>query len=216
VAHYDLHIFSASAPVKPPLNGSELSGKYVQIAQMLRSMPIIFIGEIWGQAFGAGNELLVQMDMRFAGPGTKLGSLEVGLGVLHANGGLQFLTKLIGRGRALEYMLSSGTADAETADRFGWVNKSFPTIEELQDYVNRLAARIATFSADALAATKAGVNEQAPSEDALQRDLGRFAQLAATAEAQSAVTTFLAKSNDQSAGPFEYGLNDNLVDLWPK
>lgn len=84
-------------------------------------MPVISIAEINGQAFGASNELLVQMDMRFSGPKImKLGSLEVGLGVFAGNGELQFMTKLIGRARTLEYLLSSGTVDANEAERGDW------------------------------------------------------------------------------------------------
>jgi enoyl-CoA hydratase/carnithine racemase len=86
VAHYDLHIISTDSPLSPPLTGTEVRTLYVEVVRMLWQMPVISIAEINGQAFGAGNELLVQMDMRFAGPNTKLGSLEVGLGVFAGNG----------------------------------------------------------------------------------------------------------------------------------
>lgn len=215
IAHYDLHIFSAELPLPAPLNGEDVSKLYVEVVRMLWQMPVISIAEINGQAFGAGNELLVQMDMRFAGPNTKLGSLEVGLGVFAGNGELQFMTKLLGRARTLEYLLSTGTADAAEAERTGWVNKAFKYAEAMQEHVRILAERIATFPAAALAATKAGVNEQAPSEEALNNDLGRFAKLAGDAETQKAVAEFLKRSNDQQEGEWELGLNHNLVNLWP-
>jgi enoyl-CoA hydratase/carnithine racemase len=215
VAHYDLHIISAESPLPSPLKSDQVSGLYVEVVRMLWKMPVISIGEINGQAFGAGNELLVQMDMRFAGPNTKLGSLEVGLGVFAGNGELQFMTKLIGRARTLEYFLSSGTVDAEEADRIGWVNKAFSSVEAMQEHVNKLAERIATFPTGALAATKGGVNEQAPSEEALNNDLGRFQGLAADQGTQRAVTGFLKRSDDQKEGEWELGLNHNLVELWP-
>jgi len=177
-------------------------------------MGVIFIAEISGQSLGAGNEILLQMDMRFAAPGTKLGSLEVGLGMIHAGGGAQYLTKLIGRGRALEYLLSTNTVDAATAERIGWVNKAFPSVDEMKAYVDKLAQRIATFPAAALAATKDAVNEDAPLEDALNRDIGRIVELGQTPESQAAVTRFLELGNDQQPGPWEDGLNDNLVELW--
>ena len=214
VAHYDLHIISAESPLPSPLKSDEVSGLYVEVVRMLWKMPVISIGEINGQAFGAGNELLVQMDMRFAGPNTKLGSLEVGLGVFAGNGELQFMTKLIGRARTLEYLLSSGTVDAAEADRIGWVNKAFSSVEAMQEHVNRLAERIATFPTGALAATKGGVNEQAPSEEALNNDLGRFRGLAADPGTQRAVSGFLKRSDDQKEGEWELGLNHNLVELW--
>lgn len=213
-AHYDLHIISQSSPVPPTQNPSEIAKRFVESARMMSKMGIVFIAEISGQSLGAGNEILLQMDMRFAAPGTKLGSLEIGLGLLHAGGGSQYLTKLIGRGRALEYLLSANTVDAETAERIGWVNKAFPSKEEMTSYVDKLAARIAMFPAAAIAATKDSVNEQAPNEDALDRDLARITALGQTHEAQTAVTKFFELGNDQQDGPWEDGLSDNLVRLW--
>lgn len=213
-AHYDLHILSASSPLPPPLDAQEVARHFIESARMMSKMGVVFIAEIAGQSLGAGNEILLQMDMRFAAPGTKLGSLEVGLGMIHAGGGAQYLTKLIGRARAMEYLLSANTVDAETAERIGWVNRAFPSAEEMTIYVDKLARRIATFPAAALASTKDAVNEQAPSDEALDRDLGRISSLAQTSEAQNAVTKFLNFSNDQKPGDWEDGLNDNLFKLW--
>jgi enoyl-CoA hydratase/carnithine racemase len=213
-AHYDLHILSASSPVPPPLDGREIAKNFVESARMMSNMGIVFIAEIAGQSLGAGNEILLQMDMRFAAPGTKLGSLEVGVGMIHAGGGAQFLTKLIGRGRALEYLLSCNTVDAATAEQLGWVNKAFPSVEEMQLHVDRLAERIATFPTAALAATKDAVNEQAPTMEALERDISRIISLSQTPEAQAAMDKFLELSNDQQPGEWEDGLNENLVKLW--
>ncbi|KAJ9609162.1 hypothetical protein H2200_006934 [Cladophialophora chaetospira] len=213
-AHFDLHIFRQASPVPAHLNAEEMTKNFIESARMMSSMGVIFIAEIAGQSLGAGNEILLQMDMRFAAPGTKLGSLEVGLGLLHAGGGVQYLTKLIGRGRALEYLLSTNTVDAETAERIGWVNKAFASTEEMNLNVDKLARRIATFPRAALAATKDAVNEDKPSEEALDRDLGRIMELAQTPDAQAALNKFLEFGNDQQPGAWEDGLNDNLIKLW--
>ncbi|OAP57478.1 hypothetical protein AYL99_08216 [Fonsecaea erecta] len=213
-AHFDLHILSISSPPPPPLDPQKISGTFVECTRMMSTMGVVFIAEISGQSLGAGNEILLQMDMRFAAPGTKLGSLEIGLGLLHAGGGSQYLTKLIGRARALEYLLSANTVDAETAERIGWVNKAFASVEEMTAYVDKLAHRIACFPTAALAATKDSVNEQAPLVEAVDRDLERITALAQTPEAQMALTNFLKNGNDQQGGPWEDGLNDNLLKLW--
>jgi len=213
-AHYDLHILSASSPPPAPLDPEHIARNFVESARMMSTMGVVFIAEISGQSLGAGNEILLQMDMRFAAPGTKLGSLEIGLGLLHAGGGSQYLTKLIGRARALEYLLSAKTVDAETAERIGWVNKSFPSVNEMTAYVDKLAHRIASFPAAALAATKDSVNEQAPLFEAVDRDLDRITDLAQTPEAQMALAKFLELGNDQQGGAWEDGLNDNLLKLW--
>ncbi|OAL28404.1 hypothetical protein AYO22_02858 [Fonsecaea multimorphosa] len=213
-AHYDLHILSASSPPAPPQDPQQIANSFVDSARMMSTMGVVFIAEISGQSLGAGNEILLQMDMRFAAPGTKLGSLEIGLGLLHAGGGSQYLTKLIGRARALEYLLSANTVDAETAERIGWVNKAFPSVNEMTAYVDKLAHRIATFPSAAIAATKDSVNEQAPLFEAVDRDLERITALAQTPEAQMALTKFLENGNDQQGGAWEDGLNDNLLKLW--
>ena len=98
---------------------------------------------------------------------------------------------------------------------WGGLNKAFDTVEAMQEHVTKLAERIATFPAASLAATKAGVNEQAPSEQALNNDLRRFATSAGDPETQRAVTKFLKRSNDQTEGEWELVLNHNLVELWP-
>ncbi len=80
---------------------------------------------------------------------------------------MQYLTKLIGLGRAAEYLLSAGDVDAEEADRIGWVNKAYSTEEELHDAVEALAHRIATFPAGALNATKVGIAANRPNSTVL-------------------------------------------------
>ena len=211
IAHLDLNLLRTDSP---PQNASQLLGIYGETVLLLASLPVIFVGQVSGRAFGAGNELLVQLDMRFAGPGTHLGSLEVGIGLTHGNGGIQYLTKLIGRGRASEYLLSSGDVDAQTAAAIGWVNRAYATVPELHDGVDALAQRIATFPQGALNATKAGINENKPSTQSLANDLTRFVGLQGTPEAQAAIRKFLELSHNQTLSPFELGLDQDLVDLY--
>lgn len=158
--------------------------------------------------------MLVQMDMRFAGSGTRLGALEVGIGVTHGNGGIQYLTKLIGRGRASEYLLSTRDVDLETAADIGWVNRAYASTEALQGAVDALAHRIATFSAGALYATKFGINADRPTNQSLADDLNNFIALQQTAEAQAVIAKFLQLSDNQTSGSFELGLNGDLVTLY--
>ena len=105
------------------------------------------------------------MYLRFAPPSTKLGSLEIGLRLLHGAGGIRYLKKHVGRRRALEYLLSASTVDAERAEHISWINKSFPSVAEMNDCVDKPAERIATFPATAIEATKAFVNEQASTNE---------------------------------------------------
>ena len=126
---------------------------------------------------------------------------------------MQFLVKLIGRARALEYILSGRSVDAATAAAIGWVNKAFGSQQELRSEVEALAARIAAFPEQGLAAIKARVNVQKPSDADLQGDLDLFDQLAATNVTQEASDRFLELSGDETADSFELNLSDDLVEM---
>jgi len=151
---------------------------------LLRILPTIFIGEVNGLATAAGNEILVQCDMRFAGPWAHFGALEVANGILHGNGGAQYLTHLIGPGRALEYLLSVNDVDAKTAEQYGWVNRAYCSAAELRREVDALAERIALWLAGGLNATKVSVRENDLAQAGLDRDLQRFKYLLSREEAQ--------------------------------
>lgn len=216
IAHLDLHTLSATSPYQNTTYSNALVGIYKQTVDLLHSLPTIFIGEINGRAFGAGSEITVQFDMSFAGPNARLGALEVPLGVTHANGGIQYLTRLIGPGRAAEYLLSSREVDASTAAAYGWVNRAYGSAEELSTEVYALGERIATFPAEALNGTKAGIRASAPCRAALDRDLATFARLSQREEAQEAILRFLKLSGNEQRRGFELGLMNDLVELWPK
>jgi enoyl-CoA hydratase/carnithine racemase len=100
-------------------------------------------------------------------------------------GGMQHLARLMGRGRALEVMLSAEDYDAELAERYGWINRALPA-NALDDFVKSLAHRIAKFPAAGLVLVKDRVNAiaLAPVED-FRHDSDLFGEGARNAEAQS-------------------------------
>ena len=128
---------------------------------------------------------------------------------------MQFLVKLIGRARALEYMLSGRSVDAGTAASIGWVNRAFGSEGELRREVEGLAGRIAAFPAQGLAAIKARVNVQRPSEGDLEGDNEVFVRLTGTEVSEKAADRFLVLGGDQSAGGFELGVPDDVVEIVP-
>jgi enoyl-CoA hydratase/carnithine racemase len=147
--------------------------------------------------------------MRFAGPRARLGALEVANGLLHGNGGAQYLTHLIGPGRALEYLLTVNDVDAKTAEQYGWVNRAYGSAAELAREVDAIAARIALWPAAALNATKASVRENDPAQAGLDRDLARFEGLIGTKDTQDAIARFLTLSGGQTQGWFELGVDES-------
>src|SRR5262249_58716124 len=106
-------------------------------------------GESEGGARGAGSEFVLACDMRFAARESAIfGQPEAGTGVNPGTGGVQHLARLLGRGRALEVLLSAQDYDAELAERYGWINRALPP-KELRNFVHSLAHRIATFPSPA-------------------------------------------------------------------
>ena len=104
-----------------------------------------------------GSELALSCDMRFAALGQAvLNQPEVALGIIPGGTGTARLGRLAGRSRALEIILGCADFDAATAERFGWVNRALPP-DELWPFVDRLAARIASYPPHAVAAAKASV-----------------------------------------------------------
>ena len=152
----------------------------------LSASRLVTIAQIEGRTRAAGSEFVLACDMRFAARETAIfAQPEPGFGVSPGAGGMQHLTRLMGRGRALEVMLSAQDYDAELAERYGWINRALPA-SALDDFVKSLAHRIAKFPAAGLVLVKERVNAiaLAPVED-FRRDSDLFGEGSRNAEAQS-------------------------------
>jgi enoyl-CoA hydratase/carnithine racemase len=124
----------------------------------LTHMPVVSIALIRGRATGNGSELALACDMSFASlEKGLLSQWEVGVGMVAGGGPMARLPRLIGRGRALEVLLSSDDIRADEAERLGYVNRALPDAE-LDAFVGALATRIASFDKWAIANTKRLVN----------------------------------------------------------
>jgi enoyl-CoA hydratase/carnithine racemase len=179
----------------------------------LSELPVVTIAKIRGRARGAGSELALACDMRFAArENAILGQIEVGTGALPGAGAMQHLARLLGRGRAMEAILGADDFDAETAERYGWVNRALPDAD-LDAFVAGLARRIASFPADGVLTAKQVLNEVTmPAADAIRADAVRFRQLVA-ADAAQARTAALFAQGLQTRGPLELDLGDRLGSL---
>src|SRR5258705_10809052 len=125
----------------------------------LTKSPVVSIAKIRGCARGVSSEFVLACDMRFASrENTRLGHPELGVGLHPGGGGTERLPPLVGRGRALEIVLGANDFDGDTAERYGYVNRSLPDAE-LDSFVDALARRISSFDRRALIAAKNLVNE---------------------------------------------------------
>ena len=147
----------------------------------LSRAPVVSICAIRGRATGVGSELALASDMRFASREKAiLSQWEVGAGLVPGGGPMARLPRLVGRGRALEILLGADDIRGDLAERYGYVNRSFPDAE-LDNFVEALAMRIASFDKQAIAETKHLVDvaslpqdkEIAPEWDAFIAALGR-------------------------------------------
>jgi enoyl-CoA hydratase/carnithine racemase len=120
----------------------------------LSRAPVVSIASIRGRATGVGSELALACDMRFASREKAiLSHFEVGAGVVPGGGPMARLPRLMGRGRALEVLLGADDIPGDLAERYGYVNRSFPDAD-LDVFVDALATRIASFDKRAISETK--------------------------------------------------------------
>jgi enoyl-CoA hydratase/carnithine racemase len=147
----------------------------------LSRAPVVSIASIRGRATGVGSELALASDMRFASREKAiLSQWEVGAGLVPGGGPIARLSRLIGRGRALEVLLGADDISGDLAELYGYVNRALPDTE-LDAFVEALAERIASFDKHAIAATKHLANKAslpadadiAPEWDAFMASLGR-------------------------------------------
>ena len=169
---------------------ARLTGE-ASLALMFRHLSasrLVSISQIEGRVRAAGSEFVLACDMRFAARGRAIfAQFEPAFGELPGGGAAQHLTRLMGRGRALEVMLSARDYDAELAERYGWINRALPAAE-LGGFVHALAHRIAGLPAAGLAAVKERVNAiaLAPADD-FRRDSDLFASGVQAPEAQARI-----------------------------
>src|SRR2546426_5734162 len=164
---------------------------------------VVSIALIRGRATGMGSELALACDMRFASREKAiLSQFEVGAGLVPGGGPMARLSRLMGRGRALEVILSADDASGDLAERYGYVNRALPDAD-LDGFVDALARRIASFDRRAIAAAKNLVNHVSlPSADRLLAAITSFETALTWPETQQRIQALL-KRGLQRDGDFE-------------
>jgi enoyl-CoA hydratase/carnithine racemase len=193
VAHADVGAILAlprEALDEPP---AEL-GFFHAMADRFRTMPVATIAVVEGIARGGGCELVSSFDIRVAARGRAVfGQPETLIGIIPGGSGTQRLPRLVGRSRALEVVLGGADLDADTADRWGLVNRALPP-HEIWPFVDALAARIASLPAVAVAEAKAAVAAAEPDPvPGLLAEWQGFTRCLADPEAASRMAWFLAQ-----------------------
>ncbi len=195
IAHFDVEAI-LEFPIDRPAERAKAVGDnpFHAMCETYRTMPKATIAEIGGRVGGGGSELAASCDMRFGALGkTVINQPEVAIGILPGGSGTQRLPRLLGRGRALEVILGCDDLDAETAERWGYLNRALPA-RELRPFVTRLARRIAGFPAGAIAEAKASaLMADPPFDEGLIEEGFRFQGLVRTPEAQRLMRSFMER-----------------------
>jgi enoyl-CoA hydratase/carnithine racemase len=142
---------------------------WLDLLVRLPEAPVVSIASIRGRARGAGSEFALACDLRFASrESTLLGQFEVGLGAVPWGGPMARLSRLVGRGRALEILLVADDVDGPRAEQYGYVNRAIADVD-LDDEVDAIASRLACLDREAIARTKSCVDQATRENGAVPR-----------------------------------------------
>lgn len=177
-----------------PLSGITVSRQGQDTLRFLETMRKPVIAAVNGFALGGGLELALACHIRIASENAKFGLPEVKLGIIPGYGGTIRLPRIVGRGRALEIMLSGEMIDAQEAFRIGLVNRVHPQSELLgaaEALANKIAANGPVAVALAIEAVDNGYH--GTTEDAQRLEANLFGLLASTDDMREGMGAFLEK-----------------------
>ncbi len=205
IFHGEGRAFAAGADLKEiaalqdPFAAREYALLGQQVFGEIAALPIPTIAAIHGYALGGGLELALACDLRVAEKGAKLGLPEVGLGLIPGFGGTQRLPRLIGRGRALDLILTGRHVPAEEALAMGLVNR---VGEDALEEAKRLAKQILKNAPLALALAKESLvrGEGLDLAEALEIEADLFGYAASTEDMKEGVRAFLEKRSPRFKG----------------
>ena len=184
-----------------------------QIALFMRRMnhhfnavercPKPVIAAINGHALGGGSELTLCCDFRIMVDDgrSKIGQTESSLGIIPGAGGTQRLPRLIGKARALRYLMESTRLSAKEAEAVGWVDRAVPT-DDFPAVVDELAGRLAKAATFAIAMIKDAVRRgyDVRLDEALEIESQNFARAALSTDAAIGIMSFLSKQEPEYTG----------------
>jgi enoyl-CoA hydratase/carnithine racemase len=188
---------------------------WLDVLARLSRASVVSIASIRGRARGAGSEFILACDMRFASrENTLLGQFEVAVGVVPGGNPMARLSRLAGRGRALEVLLVADDVDGARAEQYGYVNRAIAD-GELDAEVDMMAVRIASFDHDAIARTKSYVDQVTlPADSELPPATADFRELFAR-PAQQAQWARLQELGLNTDSDIERSLGRRVIESLP-
>jgi len=200
IAHFDVDLIlrmpqNMPAPDRP--------NDFQMIGEALRTMPKATFCAVRGRVGGGGAEIVASADIIFASSDAVFCQPEVPLGIIPGGGGTTRLSRTVGRHRAMEIVLAGEDIDAETAEKWGWINR---VVADPVEHALAMAHRIATFPPDAVAAGKrlvlmaeTGIAENLVAEGTT------FGEQIADPLARRAMENFMARGGQTREGELRLG-----------
>ena len=180
--------------VQTPTGGREhaLAGQHV--LELIENIGKPVIAAINGYALGGGCELAMACTLRLAADTAKLGQPEIALGLIPGYAGTQRLPRLVGKGKAMEMILTGAPIAADEAQRIGLVNRVVPAAE-LMTAARALAAQLAKNAPIAMRYIINAVNQgvEMPFAEACHYEATLFGLVASTEDMKEGTTAFLEK-----------------------
>jgi enoyl-CoA hydratase len=172
-----------------------------ELFDKIEHFPKPVIAAVNGVCVGGGNELAMACDIRIAAESAKFGQPEVNLGIIPGWGGTQRLPRLVGKGRALEMMLTGDLVKADDAARYGLANKVVPDNEVLTQARN-LARKLSMSAPLAMTRIKQAVNRglEQGNEAGLSTEAEGVRAIFASNDAKEGVAAFLSKRRPKFTG----------------
>lgn len=169
----------------------------------IESCPKPVVAAVNGHALGGGSELTLCCDFRVMVEDgrSRIGQTESSLGIIPGAGGTQRLPRLIGKARAMRFLIESTRLSAKEAEAVGWVDKAV-TPEEFQGTVDELAGRLAKAATFAIAMIKDAVHRgyDLPLDQAIEIEAHNFARAALSTDAAIGIMSFLSKQEPEFTG----------------
>lgn len=163
------------------------------VLNKIEDCPKPIVAAINGFALGGGCELAMACHFRIAAENAKFGQPEVNLGLIPGYGGTQRLTQLIGKGKAMELMMTADMIGAEEAKSLGLVNHVFPQAELLEQ-TRKILQKIQTKAPIAISKVISCVNDAAKGvPQGFDNEITRFGELFDTEDVREGTTAFLEK-----------------------
>ncbi|MDT0689688.1 enoyl-CoA hydratase-related protein [Salegentibacter sp. F188] len=190
VAGADISEFSDFSPEE----GKKLAAEgQAKLFDFVSNFPKPVIAAINGFALGGGLELAMAAHFRIASDNAKMGLPEVSLGLIPGYGGTQRLPQLVGKGRAMEMIMTAGMIDANQALRYNLVNH-VTTQKELIEFAENMAAKILNNSSVAISAAIRAINAYyEPEVNGFEVEIEEFGISFGTEDFEEGTSAFLNK-----------------------